>query len=245
MFKVFRSFLMIVITLATFAATAVFVGGAGDGGPESTLARPATPSRSPDSAGFIQRWMVLEPIPTSGLTDTAVQAAVHKEYFPNQFMVLPRDGDKVSVNGQALTWHAEDTNRYNLNLFHFARGLNKPTSNVLFWAVTVVNCREEMKDVRLAVGSNAASVWWVNDKEVIGIYGDRQTVVDDGVSKRLTLKKGPNVVRAAIVNGGGATDFCARFLDAADKPITAITVTLEDSSGAATQPASSSPPAAK
>ena len=36
----------------------------------------------------------------------------------------------------------------------------------------------------------------------IGIYGDRQTVIDDGVSKRLTLKRGPNIVRAAIVNGG-------------------------------------------
>ena len=72
----------------------------------------------------------------------------------------------------------------------------------------------------------AASVWWVNGKEVIGIYGDRQTVIDDGVSKRLTLNKGPNVVRAAIVNGGGATDFCARFLDAEDKPLKEITVSL-------------------
>jgi len=70
---------------------------------------------------------------------------------------------------------------------------------------------EEMPGVRLAIGSNAASVWWVNGQEVIGIYGDRQTVIDDGVSKRLTLKQGPNVVRGAIINGGGATDFCARF----------------------------------
>ena len=66
----------------------------------------------------------------------------------------------------------------------------------------------------------------MNGKEVIGIYGDRQTVIDDGVSKRLTLNKGPNVVRAAIVNGGGATDFCARFLDAEDKPLKEITVSL-------------------
>ena len=82
---------------------------------------------------------------------------------------------------------------YNVNLYHFAYALGKPTSNVLFWAVTVVDCPNELKDVRLAIGSNAASVWWVNGKEVIGIYGDRQTVIDDGVSKRLTLKKGPNV----------------------------------------------------
>ena len=84
------------------------------------------------------------------------------------------------------------------------------------------------RSVRLAIGSNAASVWWVNGKEVIGIYGDRQTVIDDGVSKRITLQKGPNVVRAAVVNGGGATDFCARFLDADDNPIEGITVTLSE-----------------
>jgi len=106
--------------------------------------------------------------------------------------------------------------------------LGKPTSDVLFWAVTIVNCPREMSGVRLAIGSNAASVWWVNGKEVVGIYGDRQTVIDDGVSKRITLQKGPNVVRAAVVNGGGATDFCARFLDADDNPIKGITVTLSE-----------------
>lgn len=199
----------------------------GAGTPAPTLSRPTTPSKAPDSAGFIQRWLVLEPIPATGLTDNAVRAAVGKEYFPNQLTVVPRDGDKVSVNGQELTWHAQDTSRYNLNLFHFARALRKPSGNVLFWVVTVVNAPDEMKDVRLAVGSNAASVWWVNGQEAVALYGDRQTVIDDGVSRRLTLRKGPNVVRGAVLNAFGATDFCARLLDARDKPITAITITLE------------------
>ena len=104
--------------------------------------------------------------------------------------------------------------------------MGKPTSDVLFWVVTVVNCPREMPNVRLAIGSNAASVWWVNGKEVIGIYGDRQTVVDDGVSRKLTLKKGSNIVRAAVVNAGGATDFCARFLDENDKPLKGYTISL-------------------
>jgi len=199
----------------------------GAGTPAATLALPTTPSKAPDPMGFIQRWMVLEPIPASGLTDSAVRAAVGKEYFPDQLTVLPRDGDRVSVNGQVLAWHAEETSQYNLNLFHFARALRKPSGNALFWVVTVVNCPDEVKDARLAVGSNAASVWWVNGKEVVALYGDRQTVIDDGVSRRLTLSKGPNVVRGAVINGFGATDFCARFLDAQDKPITAITITLE------------------
>jgi hypothetical protein len=171
--------------------------------------------------------MVLEPIPASGLTDSAVRAAVGKEYFPDQLTILPRDGDKVTVNGQELAWHAEDTSRYNLNLFHFARALRKPSGNVLFWVVTVTNCPDEVKDARLAIGSNAASVWWVNGKKVVALYGDRQTVIDDGVSRRLTLNKGRNVLRGAVINAFGATDFCARFLDAQDKPVTAITITLE------------------
>jgi hypothetical protein len=193
-----------------------------------TLMRPATPDKAPAPDGFIQRWLVLEPIPANGLTDSAVQSIVKKEYFPNQFTLIPHDGDKVTVGDAQLTWHAEDTKLYNVNLYHFARALDKPTSNVLFWAVTLVNCPREMPGVRLAIGSNAASVWWVNGQEVIGIYGDRQTVIDDGVSRRLTLKKGQNIIRAAIVNGGGATDFCARFLDQDDKPIKGYRVTLNE-----------------
>ena len=197
-------------------------------GQAPTLSSPSTPTKVPDEEGFIRRWLVLEPIGVNGLTDSAVQAAVRKEYFPNQFTVIPHDGDKMNVGGSDLTWHAVDSKLYNINLYHFAYAWGKPTSNVLFWAVTVADCPNELKDVRLAIGSNAASVWWVNGKEAIGIYGDRQTVIDDGVSKRLTLKKGPNVVRCAVVNGGGATDFCARFLDANDMPVNNFTVNLDE-----------------
>jgi hypothetical protein len=194
--------------------------------PAPTLTTPDSPDKAPDADGFIRRWLILEPLAADGLTDSAVQAAVRKEYFPGQFKVVPGDGDKVNVGGAQLTWHALDTTNYNVNLFHFARAHGKKTSDVLFWAVTVINCPREMRDVRLSIGSNAASMWWVNGREVIGIYGDRQTVIDDGVSRRLMLNKGPNVVRAAVINGGGATDFCARFLDAEDKPVKEITVSL-------------------
>ncbi len=196
--------------------------------PAATLTHPASAEKAPDADGFLQRWLLLEPIGTIGLTDNAVQSAVKKEYFPGQFTIIPHDGDKVKNGDTELTWHAVDTKLYNVNLYHFARSYGKKTSDVLFWAVALVNAPQEMRNVRLAIGSNAASVWWVNGQEVIGIYGDRQTVIDDGVSKRLTLKKGPNIVRAAIVNGGGATDFCARFLDANDKPIKGITVSLSE-----------------
>ena len=195
--------------------------------PAATLTRPATPAKPTAADGFIQRWLLLEPIRVPGqLTEAAVRSAVEKD-FPVTATPLPKDGDALKVGDNELKWHAVDTTNYNVNLYHFAYALNKPTSNVLFWAVTVVNAPREMSGVRLAIGSNAASVWWVNGTEAAALYNDRQTVVDDAVSRRLTLKQGANVIRAAIVNAGGATDFCARFLDTNDQPIKTLTATLE------------------
>jgi hypothetical protein len=194
--------------------------------PASSLARPVSPAKPAGADGFIQRWLLLEPIRVPGqLTESAVRTAVEKD-FSVPATPLPKDGDTVKAGDGELTWHAVDTLNYNVNLYHFAYALNKPTSNVLFWAVTVVNSPREMSGVRLAIGSNAASVWWVNGVEAAALYNDRQAVIDDAVSTRLTLKAGANVIRAAIVNAGGATDFCARFLDENDRPIKGLTATL-------------------
>jgi len=103
------------------------------------LTRSTTAEKAPDDNGFIQRWLLLEPIrqlslrSNQQLTDSFVQAAVKKEYFPDQFTVIPHDGDKVTVDGTELKWYAVDTSRFNVNLFSFASVLNKPTYNVLFW----------------------------------------------------------------------------------------------------------------
>jgi hypothetical protein len=221
-----RSLPISVLPIVAAAALVVLAAENGGSHPAASLTPPDSAEKASGADGFIQRWLILEPIAANGLTDSAVQKAVKTEYFANQFTTVPRDGETVFVGGTNLTWHAVDTKDYNVNLYRFAEALGKPSSFVLFWIVTVINCPEEIDGVRLAIGSNAASVWWVNGQEVIGIYGDRQTVIDDGVSKRLTLKKGPNVLRAAVINGGGATDFCARFLDAEEKPLKGFTVSV-------------------
>jgi hypothetical protein len=215
-----RSRLLLVMTLAlTWSA-----GHAADARPQT---RPPAPSLKPattgaipvDDRGFVRRWLVLEPIGVNGLTMDAVEKMLQDKPYPTAATTLPKDGELAPWAGPELRWHAVDTLGYNVNLYHFAWALSRPTSNVLFWAVTVVDAPEEMKNVRLAICSNAASAWWLNEERLISLYNDRQAVIDDGVSKRVTLRKGPNVIRAAIVNGGGATDFCARFLDAQDQPV--------------------------
>ncbi len=196
-------------------------------GPNPSLFPVTTPTTAPAEDGFIRRWIVLEPITgVQGVTEQAIQAAVKTEYFPNQLSVVPKDGDIVTVNGADLKWHALDSKNFNFSTYHFSFFMNKPTNNVLWWAVTVINCPEEMKDVRLSIGSNDCSVWWVNGQEVIGNYGDRPDIFDDAISKKLTLKKGPNVIRAAIHNQQGATDFCARILDKEGNPVKNFTVSL-------------------
>lgn len=208
-------------------------GNSGDVAPSTnpsakSLSLPTTPTARPDASGFIKRWSILEPIyGISGSNQNTFHPNAQKEYFPGQMTVIPKNGDKVKVSDQELTWHAVESKNFNVNLVHFAndRGIASDNGS-LFWVVTVVNFPEETKDVRLAIGSNDASVWWVNGKEACDIYGDILAYPDDAVSKRLTMHKGPNVIRAAIHNQRGQTDFCARLLDKNDQPIKDVTITL-------------------
>jgi len=218
--------LVIALTLSAVAAET----NDADYSSVSSLTAATSAVKAPDANGFIPRWLLLEPIPVAGqVTQNAAQATVKTEYFPNQLTVIPKDGDKLTVvTNMEVVWRAVDTRNYNVNLYHFGYALKKKTSNAIFWAVTIVNCPEETPNVRLAIGSNAASFWWVNGQELVSIFGDRQTVIDDGVSKRITLKKGPNVLRVAVVNNGGATDFCARFIDEAGNPLKNFTISLSD-----------------
>ncbi|WP_342645560.1 hypothetical protein [Mucilaginibacter sp. CSA2-8R] len=187
---------------------------------------------TPDAEGFIHRWLLLEPINKPNrsnvvFTDSYLKKAFTKEYFPNQFSVIPKNGEKVMADGQQLAWHALESKNFNVKLFRFASGLKKQVYGVLFWTVTVVNSPREMKDVRLAVGSNSASMWWVNEKETLLLSGDRRMVMDDGVSTRLTLHKGKNIVRGAVINGPGMSDFCVRFLDSKGEPLKDLTVSYQ------------------
>ena len=181
---------------------------------------------TPDSDGFLRRWLLLEPIDKSnrsntGFTATYVRQALTTQYFPGQFTAIPRDGQVVKA-AQPLRWHALDSGAFDVKLFSFAKGLGKPTYGVIFWAVTIVDSPREMRDVRMAVGSNSASMWWLNGQETVGLFNDRRMVMDDVLSDRITLKKGRNVIRGAVINGPGLSDFCVRFLDANGQPITGI-----------------------
>ena len=193
---------------------------------------PATgQSAQPDEAGFIRRWLLLEPIKydiRSNIifTNTWLEENLAKTYFKDQMTILPKDGQKVKADKQTLAWHAIDSENYNIKLFRFAEKWGQQTYGSLFWIVTYIDCQEEISDVRLAAGSNGASKWWLNGEEVLLLEGDRRMVEDDGMSPRLTLKKGRNILRCAVINGPGLSDLCARFIDEEGKSVKNYTISI-------------------
>jgi hypothetical protein len=139
---------------------------------------------------------------------------------------MPRNGQVVKA-AEPLRWHALDSTQFDVKLFNFAQALGKPTYGVIFWAVTVVDSPREIRNARMAVGSNSASMWWLNGQEAVGLYNDRRMVMDDVLSDRLTLRKGRNLIRGAVINGPGLSDFCVRFLDEDGRPIRDLKTSLK------------------
>ena len=189
--------------------------------------KPAEAKSTPDADGFIRRWSILEPEKMDIRSNVVFTDSYLKETFAKHIVPmkkLPADKQTTVVSGQKLMWHHLESNSYNNKLFRFSTMLGKPEYGVFFNVVTVINCAEDIDNVRLAVGSNGASQWLLNNSEILTLTGDRRMVKDDGTSKRVSLKKGANILRGMIINGPGMSDFCVRFIDESGNPITNFTI---------------------
>ena len=209
---------------------------------------PVEEAIQPDERGFIRRWLLLEPIskPNRGNTvfvDSYVRTNLDTGWNKGEFE-LPAEGDKETMTVEfqkpvdmsagrpmwgvepetemkkvKLTWHALDSKLFNVKLYRYAVGTETGRYGMICRAVTVIDVPEDLENVRLAVGSNSASMWWIDGEEALILSGDRRMVMDDGVSKRLTLKKGRHILTGAVINGPGMSDFCVRFVDEQGNPV--------------------------
>ena len=216
---------------------------------EAYFSTPVEDTVQPDDKGFIRRWLLLEPISKLNRTNTVfvdsyLRAHLDTGWNKGDFEV-PADGqvEKMDVEFQApvdmsagrprnpfeapeikivkakLTWHALDSKLFNVKLYRYAVGTGTGRYGAIFRAVTVIDVPEDLENVRLAVGSNSASMWWIDGEEALILSGDRRMVMDDGASTRLTLKKGRHVITGAVINGPGMSDFCVRFIDENGAPV--------------------------
>jgi hypothetical protein len=191
----------------------------------------ATP-KVPDNKGFIQRWLVLEPVKkniarNNVITDSYLKTNFSADNFSNNYNIIPKNNETVKIGDQELKWHALDSKSFNFNLYNFTYALNKPKFGILVWLVTVINCPEEIQNVRMSAGCNSGSMWWLNGQEAMVLSGDRDMIADNVTSQRLTLKKGKNIIRGAVINGPGMANFAVRFLNEKGEPIKNFTTSYK------------------
>ena len=176
---------------------------------------PSSEAMQPDEKGFIRRWLLLEPIAHETRTNTVFVDSYVRQYLDTGWnkgdFKLPQDGKDG--------WHALDSRLFNVKLYRYAVGTETGRYGMICRVVTVIDVPEDIECVRLAAGSNSASMWWIDGEEVLILSGDRRMVMDDGASRRLTLKKGRHILSGSIINGPGMSDFCVRFIDEEGKPV--------------------------
>lgn len=176
---------------------------------------PSAEAMQPDEKGFIRRWLLLEPIAHDTRTNTVFVDSYVRQYLDTGWnkgdFKLPQDGKDG--------WHALDSRLFNVKLYRYAVGTETGRYGMICRVVTVIDVPEDIECVRLAAGSNSASMWWIDGEEVLILSGDRRMVMDDGASRRLTLKKGRHILSGSIINGPGMSDFCVRFIDEEGNPV--------------------------
>jgi hypothetical protein len=178
--------------------------GAAAGGDESGL----------DGEGFVQRWLVLAPIPLAEGQSGA--DGLDKEQVAGEAKLRPKAGDKVTVGGKGLVWkeHACKDHLLDLNAV-----LGAETEDSVAYAVSYVVAPEEMTGVKMKTGSDDQAKVYLNGKEVFKNAEARATEKDQDTTE-VTLRKGVNVLVAKVVNEKMEWSFCVRFTDKDGKPVT-------------------------
>jgi hypothetical protein len=178
---------------------------------------------APDKEGFIRDWLVLAPIQLE--SDANGGDAIEKNQIPDEGMLKPKAGDKVTVGGKELTWKKVKTSDYFLDLNAM---LNAQTEKTVGYAVCYVQSEKERKNLDLKMGSNDEGKVFLNGKLLLKTTDPRALEQDNDAARKVSLNKGVNVVVFKVFNEGGSDwQGCLRFTDTNGKPITNLSIRLE------------------
>ena len=99
------------------------------------------------------------------------------------------------------------------------RSLGAETEDSVAYAVTYVDCPEELSGIRMKTGSDDQVKVFLNGKEVLKVTEARSAEKDQDTTE-VTLRKGVNVLVVKVVNEKVDWSCCVRFVDKNDKSIT-------------------------
>ena len=178
---------------------------------------------APQSDGSIRDWLLLAPIQLASDSDGA--EAIDKNQLPDEGLVKPKAGDKVTVDGKELTWKKVKATDYLLDLNAI---LAKETEKTVGYAVSYVRTEAARTNLHLKMGSNDQGKVYLNGKPLLKATDPRTLDQDSDVARNITLNQGVNVVVFKIFNEGGSDwQGCLRFTDANGKAVTNIVIRLE------------------
>ncbi|MCX5683347.1 MAG: hypothetical protein NT049_06645 [Planctomycetota bacterium] len=183
-----------------------------------------------DAEGFINNWLILDPIELGDKAGSHDEES-QKEFFDKAFVpagATPEAGAKVKVGDKEMAWKAVSNaaQEWMINLKAMADRAGKGADNSVVLGLCYLWADADMNDLKLKIGSDDSSCWRLNDKEVIRVFAGRACEKDTDTKDGLALKKGLNVLRVIVINGGGEFGFCARLTDKDDKPVKNVKILL-------------------
>jgi len=98
-------------------------------------------------------------------------------------------------------------------------------SSVAGYFVVYVEAADEIKDVKLQMGSNDEGKVYFNDKAVI-TFAEGRTVDKDQDNAVVTLNKGVNRIVFKVINDSNNWQGCIRFTDKDGKPVKGLKTKL-------------------
>jgi len=166
--------------------------------------------------GFLQRWLVLAPIPMAENQSGA--DALDKEQLPGEAKLKPKAGDRVKVGGKDLVWKEHTCPEH---LLDFNALLGAESEDSVAYAVTLVVAPRELTGVRMKTGSDDQAKVYLNGREVFK-YTEERAADKDQDTTEVTLRAGVNVLVVKVVNVKADWSFCVRFTDKDDRPLTTL-----------------------
>jgi len=173
-----------------------------------------------DENGYIRNWLVLAPI-YFGSAYNAEE--IEQDQIPGEANMTPAAGDKQKVRTvipdvdldtfteKTLTWEPVATKDFALD-FNEWLGLDG-SQGAGGYAVTYLVAPDDMRELKLGIGSNDDGKIFLNGKRVWGLVAARSLEEDSDIVEHVTLKKGVNVLIFKVWNDANNWQGCVRLMD--------------------------------
>jgi hypothetical protein len=174
-----------------------------------------------DEEGFVQRWLLLAPIPLAENQSGA--EGLGKEQIKDEAKLKPKAGDKVKAGDKDIEWKEHTAKEHYIDFNDF---LGNQTEDSVGYAVCYIVADADHKDVQMRTGSDDQAKVYLNGKEVWK-FEDARALDKDQDTTEVTLNKGVNVVVFKIVNEKIDWSGCLRFTDKDGNPLKNLKVVLK------------------